>query len=483
MTGIKEQVRKWTGVFLLICLDLSVYGISLSLAHGLRQNLNAIVTTQFNTPFRFYISVWWIPLIYMAIFFYEGLYNRRSPYWDEVGRLFRADFFATGVVFAILTLMKMSDRFSRLLLVLMWLCMSLLHPVFRLWGKRILFYLRIWREKVAIRGSGTLALSVADALASDRHMGFDVIGFVSPHSNDKTDVETPGGRNFPALGTLEQAIQSGIVSRSTQMVYAEEGQGSEAATARLNDMIRYFHNVLVVPSSLRIPMLNTEPLHLFREQIMVLKIKNNLLSPINRLIKRLFDLVLTLLAMPVVLLLGLVLAVLIRLESKGAAVFSQERIGCRGKSFRLYKFRSMYLNSEEILEHYLAENTQARAEWQQYRKLHGKDPRVTRIGRFIRRTSLDELLQLANVLKGNMSLVGPRPYLPDEQNEMKEKYSMIVAAKPGISGLWQISGRSNLDFQDRLHLDEWYVSNWTLWLDVEILIKTIGVVLKRDGAY
>ena len=173
MTGIKEQIRKWIGVFLLICLDLSVFAISLSIAHGLRQYLNAIVTTQFNTPFRFYISIWWIPLIYGCIFFYEGLYNRRSPYWDEVGRLLRSDFLATGVVFAILTLMKMSDRFSRMLLVLMWLCMSILHPVFRFWGKRILFYLRIWREKVVIRGSGTLALSVADALAADRHMGFE----------------------------------------------------------------------------------------------------------------------------------------------------------------------------------------------------------------------------------------------------------------------------------------------------------------------
>ncbi|NOY22868.1 MAG: undecaprenyl-phosphate galactose phosphotransferase WbaP [Acidobacteria bacterium] len=483
MTEIKEHVRKWTGAVLLMAIDLLVYVFSLGLAHWVRIALNGVVTVQFKIPFHYYVVLWWIPLIYLAIYLYEGLYTRRSPYWDEVGRLIRADFIGTWAVFAILTLLKISEQYSRLLLVLMGMFLVLLHPLVRLWGKRLLFYSGIWREKVAIWGVGPLAVSVAEALTSDKHMGVEVVGFIAPHALHKATVEAHDGRSFPILGTLEQAIQSMAIFRTTEIAFAEEDMGHEEATARLNDLIRYFHNVLVVPSSLKIPVLNTESLHLFREQMIVLKIKNNLLSPINRLIKRAFDLTLTLLASPIFLFLYLILIVLIRFESKGAAIYSQERIGRRGKQFKLYKFRSMYLNNKEILEKYLKENPGAGAEWEQYKKIHGKDPRVTKIGQFIRKTSLDELPQFLNVLKGNMSLVGPRPYLPDEKVEMGDKFSMIVETRPGISGLWQISGRSNLDFGERLRLDEWYVSNWTLWLDVEILIKTIGVVLKRDGAY
>ncbi len=483
MMEASEHIRKWVSTVLLIAVDLLVYGISLSLAHGVRIVLNGVVATQFKTPFHYYIVIWWIPLIYLVIYLYEGLYTRRSPYWDEVGRLIRADFIGTWAVFAILTLLKMSEQYSRLLLVLMGLFLMLLHPLVRLWGKRLLFYSGIWQEKVAIWGVGPLAISVAEALTSDKHMGFKVVGFIAPHTSHKTTVKAHDGRNFPILGTLEHAIQSMAITRTTEIAFAEENMDHENATARLNDLIRYFHNVLVVPSSLKIPVLNTEPLHLFREQMMVLKIKNNLLSPLNRLIKRTFDLALALLASPIFLSLYLILIVLIRFESKGAAIYSQERIGRQGKQFKLYKFRSMYLNNKEILEEYLKKNPGTRKEWEQYKKIHGKDPRVTKIGQFIRKTSLDELPQFLNVLKGEMSLVGPRPYLPDEKREMGNKFSMIVETRPGISGLWQISGRSNLDFGERLRLDEWYVSNWTLWLDVEILIKTIGVVLKRDGAY
>jgi len=483
VAGVRDQIRKWLGIILLMFADLVVYGLSLGLAHAARLALNEIVAVQFRTPFHYYIFIWWIPLVYLVIYIYEGLYSRRSPYWDEVGRLLRADFIGTGAIFAILTLLKMSDRYSRLLLLLMWLFLVFLHPLFRFWGKRILFSLGIWREKVAVWGTGPLAVSLAKALISDRHMGFELIGFISFSPIEKTAVQMSGGHSFPILGTLESAIDSGAVSRSTRIALADEEMTSESASARLNDMVRYFHNILLVPSALKIPVLNTEPLHLFREQMMVLKIRNNLLSPLNRIIKRGFDLVLTFLVLPFLLPLGLFLALLIRLESSGEVIFSQERIGHRGKRFRLYKFRSMYRDNDRILKQYLAENSEAEVEWKRYRKFRGTDPRVTRVGRFLRKASLDELPQFLNVLKGEMSLVGPRPYLPGEREEMGAKFDIIVEARPGISGLWQVSGRNNLDFTDRLRLDEWYVSNWTLWLDVEILVKTVGVVLKRDGAY
>jgi len=143
----------------------------------------------------------------------------------------------------------------------------------------------------------------------------------------------------------------------------------------------------------------------------------------------------------------------------------------------------MYLNSDEILQEFLEKNPEAKKEWDKYKKLKSYDPRVTKIGKFLRATSLDELPQIFNVLKGDMSLVGLRPYLPREISDMGEYKDIILLTRPGITGLWQISGRNELTFQDRLKLDTWYVLNWSLWLDIVILFKTIKVVLKREGAY
>ena len=483
MTVLKEQARKWIGVVLLMAMDLLVYAFSLCLAHGLRVALNKVVTIQFNTPFRFYIALWWIPFIFIAVYVYEGLYTRRSPYWDEVGRLLRADFLGTWAVFAILTLLKMSEQYSRLLLVLMGIFLVLLHPLVRLWGKRFLFYSGIWREKVAIWGVGPLAVSVAEALTHDRHLGFDVIGFISSHATDKSTVETSDGRNFPVLGTLDQAIQSRAVTRTTQMAFADEELDHEDATAKLNEMIRYFHSVLVVPSSLKIPVLNTEPLYLFQDRTIILKINNNLYNPVSRFFKRALDIFLTVLALPVVLVISCVIGMLIKLESKGPILFAHDRVGRGGKRIKVLKFRTMYEDAQDRLEALIRENPAIREEWLQNFKLKN-DPRITGLGHFLRKTSLDELPQFFNVLFGDMSLVGPRPVIEEELRAYyADKKGAYLAVCPGISGLWQISGRNDVDYQNRVFLDEWYVTNWTVWLDVEILIKTIAVVLKRDGAY
>lgn len=168
-------------------------------------------------------------------------------------------------------------------------------------------------------------------------------------------------------------------------------------------------------------------------------------------------------------------------DSPGEIVYNGERVGKDGKRFKCYKFRSMYTNGDEILKKYLEENPEKRLEWEKYHKLDD-DPRVTRTGRFIRKTSIDELPQLLNVLKGEMSLVGPRPYLPWEREEMGEAYEEIIKVKPGITGYWQVHGRSNVGFESRLLMDCWYVKNRSFWLDIMLLWKTVGVVLMKKGA-
>ena len=177
------------------------------------------------------------------------------------------------------------------------------------------------------------------------------------------------------------------------------------------------------------------------------------------------------------------LALIVKLDSKGSVFFNAERMGQDGKNFTCYKFRSMYMDADARLKEYLSENPEAAAEWQKYAKLRGYDPRVTRCGRWMRRLSFDELPQLINVLLGNMSLVGPRPYLPREKEKIGADLDTIILCKPGITGFWQVNGRNDVSFASRVAMDVWYVNNWSLTRDMMFLLKTIRVIFSKNGAY
>lgn len=172
---------------------------------------------------------------------------------------------------------------------------------------------------------------------------------------------------------------------------------------------------------------------------------------------------------------------IIKKENDGPLFYTQLRIGKNGKQFKMYKFRSMCMNADERLKEYLQENEEARKEYKKYKKLRC-DPRITKVGKVLRATSLDEFPQFINVLKGDMSLVGPRPYLPREQKEMGEYYIGIIKVKPGITGPWQIKGRSKITFEDRLKMDFEYANKSSLLRDAKILVKTFTKVIDKDGA-
>lgn len=174
-------------------------------------------------------------------------------------------------------------------------------------------------------------------------------------------------------------------------------------------------------------------------------------------------------------------SIAIKKDTEGPAFLKQERIGKDGKNFTMYKFRSMCLNADEKLFELLEKDEEAREEYKVNKKLKN-DPRITKVGGFIRKTSIDELPQLINVLKGDMSLVGPRPYLPREITDMEGYYEEVIASKPGITGLWQVSGRSNTTFGERLVFDKEYNQNKGFRYDMGLLFKTVGSVIKRDGA-
>lgn len=201
-----------------------------------------------------------------------------------------------------------------------------------------------------------------------------------------------------------------------------------------------------------------------------------------KIIKRTLDILVSIIG--IILLMPITIAIWIAniiVKDKGSIFFKQERIGKDGEFFKLYKYRSMVVEADDKLSKYLAENEEAREEYKKYKKLK-KDPRITKVGKFIRKTSIDEFPQFINVLKGQMSLVGPRPYLPREINDMGESFNEIIKVKPGLTGLWQVNGRSETTFEDRLRIDKEYVEKKGLKLDTKIFIWTIGKVFVKEGA-
>lgn len=210
--------------------------------------------------------------------------------------------------------------------------------------------------------------------------------------------------------------------------------------------------------------------------------KNFLLSPIHVISKRMFDIVVIVMASPVVVPTMLVLAGLVKLSSRGPVFYSQVRTGKKGRTFKAWKFRSMVPNADQVLKKCLAEDPLLQSEWEKDHKLKN-DPRVTGVGKLMRKTSLDELPQLFNVLRGEMSLVGPRPIVDQEIGKYAQRYVCYQSVAPGITGLWQINGRNNTTYDERTAFDEDYACNWSVWFDIYILICTVKTVLRCEGAY
>lgn len=213
---------------------------------------------------------------------------------------------------------------------------------------------------------------------------------------------------------------------------------------------------------------------------LALEVQNQLASTSNRAIKRVMDFIGSLTILVVIGIPLLFIAALIRMDSRGPALYLSPRIGRFGNTFHCIKFRTMHMDADERLEALLSEDPMLRAEYQQFHKLED-DPRVTRIGRLLRRLSLDELPQLVNVLVGQMSLVGPRPYMVREREIMGSEKDLIFLARPGMTGYWQVEARNEVTFEERQAMEAHYVRNWSVWWDVDIILRTPGVILGKTG--
>ncbi|TQO58507.1 undecaprenyl-phosphate galactose phosphotransferase WbaP [Vibrio cholerae] len=400
-------------------------------------------------------------------------YTYRKPFWDELYDILKILFFMSLFSLSISSVLNRSYPVD--IWFFEWSVILCLLPLLRNLTKRILNKIGIWSMPCVIIGDADNAHDVLKAVQSEPSTGFEVIALVSPS----------GHANVSQVSGVAYISQEYLLKNTHQfykVFIATEKHQSQQREYWIRALTKHgVRNISIVPALRGIPLYGTDISHFFSHEVMMLRVKNNLPRRSSRFVKRLFDIfassILLLLLSPLFAFIAWKVS-----RDGGPATYGHERVGLYGRKFKCLKFRSMVINSKEVLENLLETDTAAREEWQREFKLKN-DPRVTEIGKLLRRTSLDELPQLWNVFKGDMSLVGPRPIIDDELLRYKDDADYYLLAKPGMSGLWQVSGRSDTDYDTRVYLDSWYVKNWSLWYDIVILFKTITVVLKKEGAY
>ncbi|CEE91791.1 Undecaprenyl-phosphate galactose phosphotransferase [Xenorhabdus nematophila str. Anatoliense] len=401
-------------------------------------------------------------------------YTYRKPFWSELKETLLV---IAGLAVADLAIVAISKwNFSRYQWGMFWLTVMFILPFCRWLTKMLLIRLKCWSMPTIIIGSGNNARDAYLAICSEKLLGFGVIGFIAP---DKNCAVSPVN-TLPLFHlTPEQLLGKYHQHKILIALEYEQNQLQD-------EWLRYLsahniRNISVIPTLRGIPLYETDMSHFFSHELLMLRIKNKLAKRSSSFLKRSFDIIVS--SLLLILLSPLFLFIGWKVSRDGASPFyGHERIGQGGRKFKCLKFRSMIINSKEVLENLLKTDKNAMEEWKKDFKLKN-DPRITPIGHFLRKTSLDELPQLINVLKGEMSLVGPRPIVQEELERYRDDKSYYLMAKPGMTGLWQVSGRNDIDYATRVYLDSWYVKNWTLWNDIAILFKTVNVVLKRDGAY
>lgn len=389
------------------------------------------------------------------------------------------EIFRTLLIFAIcdLALVAFSKwQFSRYVWILTWTLALILVPLARAITKRLLNKLGMWQKHTIIIGSGKNACDAYAALQSEEFLGFAICAFFSSGKQCEKDL-----LGKPVICDEKELWQQ-CDPETTQFIVALEFDEHALRDEWLKKLAKHnCRSVSVIPTLRGVPLYGTEMSFIFSHEVMILRVSNSLAKRTSRSLKRSFDIAGS---VSIILLLSPILAILAYLVSKdgGKAIYGHERVGRDGNKFKCLKFRSMVMNSQEVLKQLLENDPEAQTEWDKDFKLKN-DPRITRVGKFIRKTSLDELPQLFNVLRGEMSLVGPRPVIEKELERYAGDVDYYLMAKPGMTGLWQVSGRNDVDYDTRVYFDAWYVKNWSLWNDIAILFKTINVVLKRDGAY
>lgn len=425
-----------------------------------------------------WLNFWVVfPLLYLLFLNIEQLYNRRMHFWQVIEKIFQASLYAVVAIVIVLYIGQIAASTSRMFIFLLWLFSFIYLTVFRYLTKNFLEKVQLLLIPVLIIGAGKTAELLVKGIINDAGMGYKIIGLLEDNC-----VRNGILKRFPVLGKFAD-VEAVILKTGVQHVFiAAPGLEQEKLTRLIYKVQPLVKNIGIIPNLVGIPMGGIEVESLFNEKLMLLRLKNNLARSWNRYLKTIFDFALTLVGTVAISPILIFIAIWIYKDSPGPVIFKHTRIGKNGKKFPCYKFRSMCIDAKEKLAELLENDPVAKAEWERDFKLKN-DPRITKSGAFLRRTSLDELPQIFNVLKGDMSLVGPRPVIEEELERYGEYVNDYLMVKPGITGMWQINGRNDTSYAERVCMDSWYVRNWSIWIDNLILWRTLKSVIRCKGAY
>ncbi|SBW09679.1 Exopolysaccharide biosynthesis protein [uncultured delta proteobacterium] len=479
-------IRSFLSPGLILCLsDCFAVLASCAVAFTLRFVTGGIMPWQMYFGTLPWLAVF--PLLYFMLTLYPGTFLRRQ---DELKRLSVATTvgFLCIVFFTFLT--KEGQHFSRLALLLAWMTSLFAVPAARNFVRNRCRRFVWWAVPCVMFGNDGRIMELCDALSKARGLGVRPAVLVLDQNAPLPDLapvlapaDTVMVERIPLADPEAATAALEAIAHRYAKAYAVVSFDSSNAGERqawLDIIDHCFQRIILIPDMA----VGGRVWHMAVSigRLSGILMSQNLLDPRRMFLKRCMDCLLTLLAGIVAFPAMLVLAVAIRRDSPGPAFFKQQRIGRNGKHFSVYKFRTMAVNAAELLEKHLAENPEAREEWEKTQKLKN-DPRITRVGHLLRKTSLDELPQILNVLRGEMSLVGPRPIVDNEIARYGKAYALYTRVRPGITGLWQVSGRNDLPYADRVWLDRHYVCNWSVWLDILIIARTVPEVLHCSGAY
>jgi Undecaprenyl-phosphate galactose phosphotransferase WbaP len=422
-----------------------------------------------------YHQVFFLLAVTLLVTFYRrGLYPAVgvNPV-EELQGIVTSTTFAFFILIGITFLLKNSDVYSRVVFLLTWVLGMIFIPAGRFLIRRLLIGMRLWGEPVIIIGDPEKALPLAEYFTLNRQFGIRPVAVL--HDDDAAAHDVQANTRLPVTDLKEYAR---ALSLNTVLIAINDLNSFD----RLVERYRFvFGRVILVKyqnGKFALNHLNS----LDFSDVLGLQVKNNLLSFTSQAIKRVIDLLVSALGLVVLSPFLIFVALAIQINAPGRVFYRQKRLGRNGNEFVLLKFRTMHLNAERLLQSALEQDGALKQEWDRYQKLRN-DPRITRVGGWLRKFSLDELPQLWNVMLGEMSLVGPRPIMPDQREKYGGTFNEYMQVTPGMTGLWQVSGRNETTFARRAELDDEYIQRWSLWLDVYILLKTLMVVFRRDGAF
>jgi Undecaprenyl-phosphate galactose phosphotransferase WbaP len=454
----------------MMCGDLAAAAISLALAVLVRHAFDG------HYDFALYWHLSGGLLLFAAGYGFFGLYPGigQNPV-REIRQLTQATTLVFVLFATLLFLFKEGGTYSRVVFLVSWMLALVLIPLARTVIRRWFGTSFWWGYPVAVFGSGEAARKVVMALQRQPELGLHPVVIFQEDERDHPAI--PG---VPIRGDFHCAPLYAKRLGLSHAIIAVPGIVGPQLVRLLESHANVFRRVYVAPGLDEVSSFGIETRDICNS--VTLELRRSLLDPVNQFAKRITDQSLSLLLGVFLLPLMLAVILIIRLESPGNALFFHRRIGFGGRQFRMWKFRTMRKDGNLMLEEYLRNHPEEQAEWLEKRKLRN-DPRVTRVGRILRKTSLDELPQLWNVLRGDMSLVGPRPIVADEAVKYAEWFDHYCRVVPGLTGLWQVSGRSDTNYKERVDLDSYYVRNWSPWFDIYLLARTVRVVLKGEGAY